>query len=656
MRCGTWGITMKADDEDRETEKRAACASESVEKYRALIALAADGMLLASHDEIITEANDQMCVMTGVAREDLLGRHFGEFPFTPESLRGVPLRFDRVRQGEIVISERAIRRSDGSDMVVEMRTRMMPDGTFQSIFRDITDRKRAEDLLRESEERYRLFVQETHEGINLIDEEGRVVIWNRMLERITGIPASETLGRYQWDVMYAMLPPERRSPQWHARFKAAVESSLKTGEPPAGGAREITRVRDDGTTACFEQSVFPIKTAKGYQFASINRDVTETKKLMEHAIQHQKLESLGVLAGGIAHDFNNLLGGIFGYLDLARLSSNPSDVPKYLSQAMNAIDRARNLTRQLLTFAKGGAPARRIESLTPFLEETTEFSLSGSAISCRFDMEDGLWPCNFDRNQIAQVIDNLVRNAQEAMPMGGTIAVSARNVGRGAKEHPALGEGRHVAIVIADKGIGIPGEILPRIFDPFFTTKRKGHGLGLATCYSIVAQHGGSIAVTSEPGKGSTFTICLPAAEGNVHAASLRSPLSHARSGRVLVMDDEDMVREIMCDMLATLGYDVGRACHGAEAVALFEEAAAGGSPFTAVILDLTVPGGMGGEQAAMAIRRLDAAVPIFMASGYADAPVMADPKKRGFTASLPKPFTFEELAGLLDLHLPGAK
>lgn len=525
---------------------------------------------------------------------------------------------------------------------------------FVFMHEDITERKKAEDAFRESEEKYRQFIQETHEGINLMDEEGRVIIWNKMLANITGIKETEAIGAYIWDVMFKMIPPEKKSPERHIQIKTSVIDSLKTGVPAFKGPMEIKSFRADGEVIFIEQTLFVIKTAKGYQFGAINRDITESKRLIEHALQSQKLESLGVLAGGIAHDFNNLLGGIFGYIDLAAVTEKKSETSKYLSQAISAIDRARNLTRQLLTFAKGGVPAVKPDSLTPFIQETAQFALSGSSVSCRFDIPDNIWLCSFDRNQIAQVIDNIVINAQQAMPLGGVITMSARNIESGSEEQFLLGMGKFVAISIKDTGIGIPKEILPRIFDPFFTTKQKGHGLGLASCYSIITQHGGIITVESEPGRGSTFTVYLPAAKDSLTPVSGSEVSLHKGGGRVLIMDDEESMREIMSRMLEKLGYDVVCVRDGAEAISVIKAEQAKNRLFTAAIFDLTIPGGMGGEEAALELRKMDINIPIFVASGYAESKVMADPEKHGFTASISKPFVTKEFISLLNRHLSG--
>ena len=381
-------------------------------------------------------------------------------------------------------------------------------------------------------------------------------------------------------------------------------------------------------------------------FSSTARDITKSKQMEEVLQNAQKLESLGVLAGGIAHDFNNLLGGIFGYIDLAREESTEKQIGRYLAKAMSTIDRARGLTGQLLTFAKGGAPIQKIDHLFPSVYETAQFALSGANVACQVDAPPDLWACNFDKNQIGQVIENLVINAQQAMPIGGTIELSARNIALAEKEHPLLAQGNYVKLSVKDQGIGIPKELIGRIFDPFFTTKTKGHGLGLATCYSIINRHGGSIDVESEQGKGSTFHVFLPASAHCAPSSQKNSATKHTGSGTILVMDDEDVMRETLTDMLRSLGYTVVCKENGREAVDFF--AAANKDTLTGMIFDLTVPGGMGGKAAVEEIRKMNSEIPVFVASGYADDPVMKNPAGFGFTASICKPFRKTELSEML--------
>jgi CheY-like chemotaxis protein len=366
--------------------------------------------------------------------------------------------------------------------------------------------------------------------------------------------------------------------------------------------------------------------------------------------QTQKLDSLGVLAGGIAHDFNNLLSGIFGYIDLARMSrSLDQTASDYLESAMRVLTRAKSLTQQLLTFAKGGAPARKSGSLEKIVKECSLFALSGSSVTCRFTTEPDLFSCEFDENQICQVIDNIVLNGQQAMPMGGTIDVTLSNCHIEAGKHKILHEGEYIRITIKDSGIGIPKEIISRIFDPFFTTKEKGHGLGLATAYSIIRKHDGSIDVESETGKGSLFQIFLPASNkvsedrGEDAGEYLRG------SGKILLMDDEEFIRETVSAMLRTLGYEPICAKDGKETLALIAQSReTGENRLAAIILDLTIPGGIGGREVVTRIREKDKDIPVIVASGYSEDPVMAQPGNYGFSGSIAKPFTVKEISRLL--------
>jgi CheY-like chemotaxis protein len=365
----------------------------------------------------------------------------------------------------------------------------------------------------------------------------------------------------------------------------------------------------------------------------------------------QKLESLGVLAGGIAHDFNNLLTGIFGFIDLARMASKDPRVSGYLETTLSSINRARALTMQLLTFAKGGAPVRKITPLVQVIKEAAQFALSGSNISCKFFLAENLWLCNVDKNQIGQVVDNIVINAQQAMPNGGEIQITAENVSLGEKEHCLLSKGAYVIISIKDSGIGMHKDVMPRIFDPFYTTKMKGHGLGLATCYSIVNRHGGCIDVESELGKGSIFHVYLPASPGPV-AANAPVMATHKGSGSIIVMDDEEAIRLAYREMLELLGFSVICKNDGKETVDFYRSEVEAKRSYAAMIFDLTIPGGMGGIEAVAEIRKFDKEIPVFVASGYADDPVITDPAKYGFTASLCKPFTIEELSEMLNKNM----
>jgi signal transduction histidine kinase/CheY-like chemotaxis protein len=413
-----------------------------------------------------------------------------------------------------------------------------------------------------------------------------------------------------------------------------------------------------GDIRWFETFKTPIRDGLGTIIGTTgySRDITE-KKRIEAAIQNAtRLESLGVLAGGIAHDFNNLLGGIFGYLSLAKVciaEGKLENIPEYLTKATEVFGRARALTQQLLTFSKGGAPIRKPLRLAPLLKKWAQFALSGSSVVCRCAIADDLWLCDCDENQIGQVIDNIIINAKQAMPRSGEIILTAQNVSVKQELHSALlRNGDFVKISIKDDGVGIPKQILPRIFDPFFSTKEKGHGLGLTTCYSIATRHGGFIDVESEPGKGSAFHIFLPASINSVPFSEDHVPVIHKGSGTFLVMDDEEMIRKPIGDVLKLWGYDVACRETGLQAIDFLLSEIKANRKITGMLLDLTVPGGMGGKEAIGKIRELGPEIPVFVTSGYADDPVMANPKSFGFTASICKPFTVDELAGMLNEHL----
>jgi PAS domain S-box-containing protein len=384
-------------------------------------------------------------------------------------------------------------------------------------------------------------------------------------------------------------------------------------------------------------------------------NITRRKQLEDAVNQTAKLESLGVLAGGIAHDFNNLLAGIFGYVDLALAGTKEEKTAHYLKSTIASMGRAKALTYQLLTFAKGGSPIQKVTPLISFIRETTQFALSGSNVSCRFSLDQDLWPCNIDKNQIGQVIDNIVINAQQAMPSGGTIEITAVNISFGEKEHHPLSKGDYVKVSVKDSGIGIPKDIVPRIFDPFYTTKQKGHGLGLATCYSIINRHGGCIDVESEPGKGSMFHVYLPASMDGVVALA-PTTARHKGIGTIVVMDDEEVVRDIAREMLESMGYTVVCKSDGREAVDFFINETGAKRHCVAMIFDLTIPGGMGGVEAVKEIRKVNKEIPVFVASGYAGNSVMKDPVQNGFVASISKPFTIAELSELLHTHLKPSK
>jgi two-component system cell cycle sensor histidine kinase/response regulator CckA len=389
------------------------------------------------------------------------------------------------------------------------------------------------------------------------------------------------------------------------------------------------------------------------QTEQIRRQLEHQARL-EAEVQHAaRLESLGVLAGGIAHDFNNLLTIILGNLGLAMLNDKVrAAAGNYLREIEQGALRASALTQQLLTFAKGGDPLRTTVSLPDIVREAAEFVLHGTSARCDYNVVPGLWNANVDKDQITQVVQNIVLNSVQAMPHGGVIRVSLVNDEIAPGSKAAFTAGRYVKLVIADSGVGIRPDILPRIFDPYFSTKKPGSGLGLATVYSIIKKHQGHIDVDSTPGQGTTFTLWLPAADtssAEPPPAPALAPVTAAapvRTARVLLMDDEESIRQLGATLLQRMGLEVTVVAEGAAAAREFSDARRDGRPFDLVILDLTVPGGMGGRETLEAIRRMDARVPAIVSSGYSSDVMLADFRSLGFQAMVAKPYEIDQLTG----------
>jgi PAS domain S-box-containing protein len=521
-------------------------------------------------------------------------------------------------------------------------------GGVDVYMRDITERKGTEEALRHSKSQLSNALSMGRLGHWELDVASGMFTFSDNFYAIFRTTAAEA-GGYRMSIEeYAkrFVHPDDAS-----KVGEETRKALEADDPHFTRYIEHRMLYADGSTGHIAVRFFIVKNSGGQTVKTygVNQDITEIKRMEEELQKSQKLESLGLLAGGIAHDFNNLLGGIYGYVEMASETAAKGPVAKNLAKALSTIDRARGLTQQLLTFAKGGAPIKKLDALVPFIEETANFALSGSNVSPRFMIDDALWSCEFDKNQIGQVIDNIVINALQAMPEGGLLEIAADNIVISERDHAGLRAGNYVKIVITDHGIGMPKEILPKIFDPFFTTKAKGHGLGLATCYSIIVRHDGCLEVESEPGKGSTFTILLPAAAGSAPGSGEASARMHGGSGTFLVMDDEEVMRDIIGDMLESFGYSVVLKENGRDAVDFFKGEK---EKVTAMIFDLTIPGGMGGREAIGEIRRICPETPVFVVSGYAEDPVMADPARYGFTASISKPFRKAQLASLLDKYV----
>lgn len=577
----------------------------------------------------------------GYQIDEMLGRPFADFQSPQQAQRDLEL-FCRLLKADGFVNgyETVHLRKDGTELHLVFNAKVLYDadgqiaGTRGTAY-DITERKRAEESLRRNEAKLRTFVANQPGVAFILDKNGIFTLSEGLGLVKLGLKPGQVIGQSVFDVY-------QDSPEVCENIRQALSGIVRQFQVTLG-------------KVVFDVWVGPLINADGVidGVIGISSDITERKHTEEALANIQKLESLGILAGGIAHDFNNLMGGIFGYVDLASEASSEHQVREHLDKVIQTIDRARALTAQLLTFSKGGSPKLEIAPLFPFVQQTAQFALSGSNVSCTFTVADNLWPANFDKNQIGQVVDNLIINAQQAMPLGGTIELSACNFTIANTEHPVLQAGDYVRLAVTDTGIGIPKELQKRIFDPFFTTKARGHGLGLATSYSIIRRHSGSIDVYSEPGKGSTFTVYLPAVSAAAALAADGQKQMHRGSGTFLVMDDESIMLEVITAMLQKIGYTVIGTTTGQEAVAYIAAALSSNNLPVGMLFDLTVPGAMGGKEAIAQIREMGVHIPAFVASGYADDPIMKNPADYGFTASISKPFQRSELAAILEKKMP---
>jgi signal transduction histidine kinase len=386
--------------------------------------------------------------------------------------------------------------------------------------------------------------------------------------------------------------------------------------------------------------------------------ITKQKKVEDELFKSEKIESISLLAGGIAHDFNNMLTAILGNISMVRIDLDESHQHSAkLVAAEKAALQARLLTQQLLAFSKGGAPSLEVTTISDMVEECAQFILRGSKVKCSIEKEDGLWPVDADKGQISQVVNNLIINANQAMPGGGEIRIRMSNLHVRHTEVPALKSGDYVCIEVRDEGNGISPQNLKKIFDPYFTTKRKGNGLGLASSYSIITTHKGTITVDSSIGHGSIFRVYL--AKSNQQALEKSNPPEakkketarekiHRGKGRILVMDDMEAMMVVAGEILTVLGYDVEYSTNGNEAIKAYKAAKDEGNPFDACVFDLTVPGGMGGEEAANILIDYDPNLVAIASSGYTSSDVMSDYKNSAFRAVLPKPYRIKEMSDIL--------
>ena len=538
-------------------------------------------------------------------------------------------------------TEFRIIRPDGKERVIHAVADVTLDnaGKPERLFgtmQDVTERNQME----EEVARFKTIASVAPYGVGIANTDGTMTYANEAFDLMHGYAPDEIVGQH-----FSILYTEEQLEAVEKLRKRCLKTGSFVGE-------EAWRKRKDGTTFPSSMSMLLVRDDKGepLYISAVVIDITERRQLEEEQQRSARLESIGTLAGGIAHDFNNILTGILGNISLAKRHVEPkSKADDRLMEAEKASLRARDLTQQLLTFSRGGTPVKKIVSIAELIPDSAGFALRGSNVSGQFSLPDGLWQVEADEGQMHQVITNLVLNACEAMPEGGVLNISAENMVIKKKDVLPLPKGNYVAIAIEDHGVGISEGHLDRIFEPFFTTKQKGSGLGLATTYSIIRKHDGYITVESTPTIGTTFRIYLPASAKPApekEEAVAETPLRGR--GKILVMDDEEMIREMLNQMLPPAGYEVELTKDGVEAIERYRQAKESGHPFDAVIIDLTVPGGMGGREAIKKLLEIDAGVKAIVSSGYATDPVMANYKEYGFTDIVTKPYSVGDVEKVL--------
>ncbi|MGE5421811.1 MAG: PAS domain S-box protein [Ignavibacteriales bacterium] len=610
-------------------------------RYRAIVENQSEFVFRTLPDLTITFVNARYCKIFGESPEDYIGQHLlaGILPEDTDHA----LSYIQSTTPEDPEFTAVLRATDAQDNIIWVEvtgTAIFKDGSmveYQGVGRDITERKHQEEALARSEANFRVLA-ETSPALICVIQRGKLRYVNPAGLNILGYDRDELIGKDSMQIIHTEF--------WEISLDGAAARLNKESFSPF----KIKLIGKDAREIWGFASVDIIDYEGRPAIVGVVVDMTELHKMEDEFIKASKLESIGMLAGGIAHDFNNILTVISGNVSLAKMLLDANnDIVEMLNEVEEASLQARELTQQLLTFSRGGAPIREAASIHELILDSASFVLRGSNVRCLFSIPDDLPAVNIDKGQISQVINNLIINADQAMPEGGVINVKAEKLKMKRNSSLPLKAGDYVEITIIDQGIGIPGKYLDKIFDPYFTTKQKGHGLGLATCYSIMKKHEGDIQVESQPGIGTTIRLYLPALPQKAEKRLKVEELPTMGSGQVLIMDDEEAVRSTLGRMIEKLGYKVQYAGDGQAALDTYLVAIEANDPFDLVIMDLTIPGAMGGKEAVSLLLEMDPQAKAVVSSGYSNDPVMSDYAKYGFKGVIPKPYKINELGTVLD-------
>jgi PAS domain S-box-containing protein len=624
-------------------------------RIRSIIENILDGMITVDEQGIICSMNPSAEKMFDCINNEMVGHKFTKLVPKTYGTEPEPIvcAWDDLlkRTGSTTMAVGRTRRHKTFPVEISL-SQMIVDKQvlFVAMVRDVTERRRFEQEIAADKESLAVTLRSIEDGVITTDVQGKIIMINNAGENLTGWTSKEAIGRSLKSVYNIAIDLQAQARAQKTGSRNEAQSILLSMPENA------TLHSRQGREHVIEQVASPIRDSKNEVagVVLVFRDITERQRNEAERRKAETLEQLGLLAGGIAHDFNNLLTAIIGNISLASLLLPPNDeMGTRLNDAKNASMRARDLAQQLLTFARGGAPIKKTASIGKLIQDTVSFSLRGSHSRSEFLFGADLWPAEIDPGQISQVIANLVVNADQAMPNGGTLRVSCDNFSYDSDTSPAVTDlppGDYIRIAIRDEGTGISEECIKRIFDPYFTTKAKGNGLGLATTYSIIKNHNGLINVESKVHFGSTFTIYLPALRH--HQVPVEPPRQMnevvSGTGRILIVDDEEAIRDLVEFTLDRLGYKVSQAESALEGVELYRQKLEAGERFDAVILDLTLPGGMGGKEALKRLIEIDPTVNAIVSSGYAMDATMSRYQDFGFRGVIAKPYEAAELGKIV--------
>ncbi|MBN2363336.1 PAS domain S-box protein [candidate division WOR-3 bacterium] len=626
--------------ESTEKEKTKKLLEESENKYRNIVDNSLVGVFIMDTNGNFIFANEAMPqILDCDSSDELLKHNISSFYVKPE---GASAFFENIYSVKKLKNWEIDLRTKKSKLKRTLLNVYFDGKALTGMMMDISAIKETEENLNSEKERLAVTLKSIGDGVIVTDMNGKVVLMNSVAEKLTGWREEDSVGR-NVDAVFCIVDK-----MGGESIENPVDRAIKSGEI-ANLTEGAVLISKEGQERILADSAALIKDKSGkiIGVVLVFRDVTEKIKIEQELSKVDKLETVGILAGGIAHDFNNMLAGILANISLAKIVPEEKAKIKFLEKAEKAIDRARELTTQLLVFSKGGAPVKNVVSLKSLIEETATFALTGSKSKCIFQFQNDLFNVEADPGQLSQVINNLVINADHSMASGGKIIIEAVNSEVDDFSTLPLEKGDYVKISVKDEGVGISPENLNKIFDPFYSTKKKGSGLGLSICLTIAKNHGGHITVYSEQDKGSVFNLYLPATHSDEMVNEKTNNIVFGK-GDILVMDDEIMIREIAKDMLSYLGYKCDVASNGDQAVKLYDKKVKNGERYDAVILDLTVPGEKGGKDTIKLIKNIDEKAIGIVSSGYSDDPVLSRFWNYGFDGRILKPYKLEELSAVL--------